>query len=105
LNALRSANLQIIPTITDGTSKGILAGLLKNPKLRTQVVNVIMNLVRTNNYDGIDIDFEGFAFVDANTTWKATAPLWTEFIKELSECVTIKYKHHTFTAITNVYDI
>jgi len=28
-----------------------------------------------------------------------------EFIKELSECVTIKYKHHTFTAITNVYDI
>ena len=43
-----------------------------------------MNLVRTNNYDGIDIDFEGFAFVDANTTWTATAPLWTAFIKELS---------------------
>ena len=84
LTALRNANLQIIPTITDGTSKGILAGLLKNPKSRTQVVNVIMNLVRTNNYDGIDIDFEGFAFVDANTTWTATAPLWTAFIKELS---------------------
>ncbi len=84
LTALRNANLQIIPTITDGTSKGILAELLKNPKSRTQVVNVIMNLVRTNNYDGIDIDFEGFAFVDANTTWTATAPLWTAFIKELS---------------------
>jgi len=84
LNALRNANLQIIPTITDGTSKGVLAGLLKNPASRTQVVNVIMNLVRTNNYDGIDIDFEGFAFVDANTTWTATAPLWTAFIKELS---------------------
>ena len=84
LTALRNANLQIIPTITDGTSKGVLAGLLKNPASRTQVVNVIMNLVRTNNYDGIDIDFEGFAFVDANTTWTATAPLWTAFIKELS---------------------
>jgi len=84
LNALRNANLQIIPTITDGTSKGVLAGLLKSPTSRTQVVNVIMNLVRTNNYDGIDIDFEGFAFVDENTTWKATAPLWTAFIKELS---------------------
>jgi spore germination protein YaaH/5-hydroxyisourate hydrolase-like protein (transthyretin family) len=83
LNALRSANLQIIPTITDGTSKGVLAGLLKNSASRTQIVNVIMNLVRTNNYDGIDIDFEGFAFVDGNTTWKATAPLWTAFIKEL----------------------
>jgi len=83
LNALRSANLQIIPTITDGTSKGVLAGLLKNSASRTQIVNVIMNLVRTNNYDGIDIDFEGFAFVDGNTTWKATAPLWTAFIREL----------------------
>ena len=84
LNALRNANFEIIPTITDGTSEGVLAGLLKNPTSRTQVVNVIMNLVRTNNYDGIDIDFEGFAFVDKNTTWKATAPLWTAFVKELS---------------------
>ena len=84
LTALRNANLQIIPTITDGTSKGVLAGLLKSPTSRTQVVTAIMNLVRTNNYDGIDIDFEGFAFVDGNTTWKATAPLWTAFIKELS---------------------
>jgi spore germination protein YaaH len=84
LTALRNANLQIIPTITDGTSKGVLAGLLKNPASRTQIVTVIMDLVRTNNYDGIDIDFEGFAFVDGNTTWKATAPLWVAFIKELS---------------------
>ena len=84
LNALRNANFQIIPTITDGTSEGVLAGLLKSAASRTQVVNVIMNLVRTNNYDGIDLDFEGFAFVDKNTTWKATAPLWTAFVKELS---------------------
>lgn len=84
LTALRNANLQIIPTITDGTSEGVLAGLLKSPTSRTQVVNAIMNLVRINNYDGIDLDFEGFAFVDKNTTWKATAPLWTTFVKELS---------------------
>lgn len=84
LTALRNANLQIIPTITDGTSEGVLAGLLKSPTSRTQVVTAIMNLVRVNNYDGIDLDFEGFAFVDKNTTWKATAPLWTAFVKELS---------------------
>jgi len=84
LTALRNANLQIIPTITDGTAKGVLAGLLKTPASRTQIVTVIMDLVRTNNYDGIDIDFEGFAFVDGNTSWKATAPLWVAFIKELS---------------------
>jgi spore germination protein YaaH len=84
LAAMRNANLQIIPTITDGTEKGVLAGLLKAPASRTQVVSTIMELVRTNNFDGIDIDFEGFAFVDENTTWKSTAPAWVAFIKELS---------------------
>ena len=84
LTAMRNAGLSIIPTITDGTSKLVLAGLLKNPTSRTQVVSAIMNLVRANNYDGIDIDFEGFAFVDGNTTWTSTAPSWVAFIKELS---------------------
>jgi spore germination protein YaaH len=84
LSAMRSANLQIVPTITDGTEKGVLAGLLKEPASRSQVVSTIMNLVRTNNFDGIDIDFEGFAFVDGNASWKATAPAWVAFIKELS---------------------
>lgn len=84
LTAMRNAGLSIIPTITDGTSKLVLAGLLKNPTSRTQVVSAIMNLVRTNNYDGIDIDFEGFAFVDGNSTWTSTAPSWVAFIKELS---------------------
>jgi spore germination protein YaaH len=84
LTAMRNAGLSIIPTITDGTDKLVLAGLLKNPTSRTQVVNAVMNLVRTNNYDGIDLDFEGFAFVDGNGTWTSTAPSWVAFVKELS---------------------
>jgi len=84
LAAMRNAGLSIIPTITDGTDKLVLAGLLKNPTSRTQIVTAIMNLVRTNNYDGIDLDFEGFAFVDGNTTWTSTAPSWIAFVKELS---------------------
>ena len=84
LAAMRNAGLSIIPTITDGTDKLVLACLLKNPTSRTQIVTAIMNLVRTNNYDGIDLDFEGFAFVDGNTTWTSTAPSWIAFVKELS---------------------
>ena len=87
LNAMRNAGLSIIPTITDGTDKLVLAGLLKNPASRTQIVSAIMNLVRTNNYDGIDLDFEGFAFVDGNTTWTSTAPSWVAFVKELSSAL------------------
>ena len=81
---MRRAGLQIIPTMTDGTAKLVLAGYLANPTTRTTIVNSIVNLVNVNGFDGIDLDYEGFAFVDGNTTWTRTAPLWVAFIKELS---------------------
>ncbi len=92
LTALRGAGFSIIPTITDGTTKLVLAGLLKSPTSRTQIINAIMNLIRTNNFDGIDLDFEGFAFVDENTTWKSTAPNWVAFVKELSAALKAENK-------------
>jgi spore germination protein YaaH len=84
VGALRNAGFALIPTITDGTDQGVLAGLLAKPAARTQIVQAITDMVMANNYDGIDLDFEGFAFVDGNTTWSKTAPLWTAFVKELS---------------------
>jgi spore germination protein YaaH len=81
---LRSMNFKIIPTITDGTSKGSLAKLLATDSSRSTIVQTILNLVIQNNYDGIDLDFENFAFIDGNTTWSTTAPLWVQFIGELS---------------------
>ena len=84
LAALRNAGMTIIPTITDGTDKLMLAGLISKPASRKQVVDAIVATVASQNYDGIDLDFEGFAFIDPNTTWKSTAPNWVLFIKELS---------------------
>lgn len=84
VGALRNAGFALIPTITDGTAKDVLAGLLAKPAARTQIVEAITTMVVTNNYDGIDLDFEGFAFVDSNSTWSKTAPLWAAFVKELS---------------------
>jgi hypothetical protein len=81
---MRRAGMQIIPTMTDGTAKLVLAGYLANQTTRTTIVNSIVNLVNANGFDGIDLDYEGFAFVDGNTTWTKTAPLWVAFIKELS---------------------
>ncbi|MEO0011297.1 MAG: hypothetical protein RIQ39_886 [Actinomycetota bacterium] len=84
VGALRNAGISLIPTITDGTDKDVLAGLLAKPAARTQIVQAITNMVLTNNFDGVDLDFEGFAFVDSNKTWPKTAPLWTALVKELS---------------------
>ena len=92
LTSMRNAGFTIIPTITDGTSELVLAKLLANPASRTQVVTAITDLVMANNYDGIDLDFEGFAFVDKNTTWNSTKPSWIAFIKELSGVLKSKNK-------------
>ena len=81
---LRSQGLKILPALTDGTKKLVLYGYLNKVETRKEVVNTITSLVVDNNFDGIDLDFEGFAFVDETTTWDKTKPVWTQFISELS---------------------
>jgi len=87
IDSLTAANLQLLPTITDGTNKGVLAGLLANSAARANIERAILNLVMSNKYAGIDLDFENFAFVDGNTTWPTTAPLWVQFIHELGDAL------------------
>jgi spore germination protein YaaH len=84
LATMRDSGFAIIPTITDGTDKLVLAKLLSVPTTRTQVVKTITNLVLANNFDGIDLDFEGFAFSDGTASWPATRVSWIAFIQELS---------------------
>ena len=81
---MRRAGLQVIPTMTDGTDKLVLSGYLANASTRTTIVKTIVDLVMENNFDGIDLDYEGFAFVDGSSSWSKTAPRWVAFIKELS---------------------
>jgi hypothetical protein len=84
LTTMRDSGFQIIPTITDGTGKLVLAKLISVAKTRTQIVNTITSLVTANNFDGIDLDFEGFAFSDGTASWPATRLAWDAFILELS---------------------
>jgi spore germination protein YaaH len=100
LTALRNAGMTIIPTITDGTEKLFLANLLAKSVSRKQVVDAIVATVASQNYDGIDLDFEGFAFIDPNTTWKTTAPNWVLFVKELSAAL---HAQNKILSITTPY--
>lgn len=84
LTTMRDSGFTIIPTITDGTDKLVLANLLADPVTRSQVVKTITTLVVTNNFDGIDLDFEGFAFSDGTASWPTTRPNWVSFVQELS---------------------
>jgi hypothetical protein len=89
---MRRAGLQVIPTMTDGTAKMVLSEYLANPTTRTTIVKTIVDLVVKNNFDGIDLDYEGFAFVDGNSTWTKTAPRWVALVKELSVALHAKNK-------------
>ena len=89
---MRRAGLQVIPTMTDGTDKLVLSQYLSNAATRTTIVNTIVDLVVKNNFDGIDLDYEGFAFVDGNNTWSKTAPRWVALVKELSVALHAKNK-------------
>jgi spore germination protein YaaH len=89
---MRKSGLKLIPTITDGTDKLVLSGYLAKPEIRTTLVKSIVDLVNKYSFDGIDLDFEGFAFVDGNTTWPKTAPNWVLFVKELSVALRAQQK-------------
>ena len=84
IGALRSLGFTIVPTITDGTDKLVLSGILGDDAQRTSLISTITSLVRANNFDGIDLDFENFAFTDGKASWPTTQPRWIQFIKELS---------------------
>lgn len=84
LATMRNAGFKIIPTITDGMDKLVLAKLLAKSSDRASVIKPILDLVASKNFDGIDLDFEGFAFVDGTASWPTTKPNWVLFIKELS---------------------
>ena len=92
IQTLQSLKIQLLPTITDGTGKAVLAGLIANAKTRATLVATILNLVLTNGYDGIDLDFENFAFVDGTSTWNSTQPNWVQFIQDLSSALHLNNK-------------
>lgn len=82
---LRATGRPIIPAITDGTPARFMASVLANPTTRTQHVNQLAYVVLANGYDGIDLDYENFAFADGDTTWPTTKPAWSAFVTELAD--------------------
>jgi spore germination protein YaaH len=84
MGQLKAAGLMVLPSIADGSGKGRMAATLADPGLRTQHISDLVTLVTTNGYDGIDLDYETFAFTDGSASWPRTQPSWTAFIGELA---------------------
>lgn len=97
MGQLRAAGLKVVPAIADGSGKGRMASTLANPGLRSQHVADLVSLVTSNGFDGIDLDYEVFAFSDGSSSWAATQPNWTAFVTELANALHAQGKMLTVT--------
>ncbi|CAB4747434.1 unannotated protein [freshwater metagenome] len=100
ISTLKSLGIKVIPTITDGTGEGVLSKIMGTDATRATLINTISELVTANNFDGIDLDFEGFAFVDKITTWPTIQPRWVNFVRELS---TTLHSQNKLLSVTTPY--
>ncbi|MDI6708253.1 MAG: glycosyl hydrolase family 18 protein [Candidatus Thermoplasmatota archaeon] len=69
--------VKVIPLISNGYNKTLVHTILSNPTIMENHIANITNLVISNNYDGIDIDYEGLYASDKDN--------FTLFISELAE--------------------
>lgn len=80
----RAEGLAITASIVDGMGGGEMAAILGAPLQRTRHVTAIVELAARLDVDGIDIDYESFAFVDDRATWPTTRVAFADFIDELA---------------------
>ena len=83
VQAARTAGLPLIVGIFDSTAPGVMSGILADPAGRTAHVQQIVSLAVNNGYDGIDLDYEVFAF-NQRAQWGEIKPNWIAFVSELS---------------------
>jgi spore germination protein YaaH len=84
ISTLQSLGIKVLPTITDSTKEGELSKIMGNDASRATLIKTITDLVMLNNFDGIDLNFEGFAYVDKIATWPTIQTRWVKFVAELS---------------------
>ena len=97
MQQLRGAGLSVMPAIADGSGKGRMAATLADPAKRAGHVADIVGLVTSNGYDGIDLDYEVFAFTDGRASWPATQPNWVAFVNELGNALHAQGKQLSVT--------
>ena len=105
---VRAAGARFTATIVDDTPAGTMAGILAAPARRALHVRTIVAFADEGGFDGIDLDYEKFAFSDGRDTWDATRPNWVSFVTDLANALHADGKTLTVSAPSSgdywVYD-
>ncbi|MCU1399751.1 MAG: hypothetical protein JWN62_2860 [Acidimicrobiales bacterium] len=88
--AAQTAGKPIIATITDGLPARAMATVLADPAQRAAHEQALLDFLNANNFEGVDLDYEKFAFSDGRSTWLPasqggldTYANWGAFVTEL----------------------
>jgi spore germination protein YaaH len=95
IGAARDRGLPVLAAVLDDTGRNTMRQLLADPARRAAHIQQLLTLVDVRGYDGIDIDYENFAFADGSGTWAQTRPVWVAFISELGAALTERGKFLT----------
>ena len=85
--AAHAAGVQLTASIIDDMPANGMAAVLADPATRTTHVQTIVALATSGGFDGIDLDYEKFAFSDGRDSWAATRPIWVGFVQELAKAL------------------
>jgi len=103
MDKIRSSDVDVVPSIIDALPAGEMAAILADPSTRSQHVDAIRRFASDGGYNGIDIDYEQFAFADGRDTWTTTRPNWVAFVEELADALHADGRTLT-VSIPPVYD-
>jgi spore germination protein YaaH len=84
LTTARAEDIPLVASIVDAMPAGGMAAVLADPATRAQHVDTIAAFAELGDFDGIDLDYEQFAFADDRATWTKTRPAWVAFVTELA---------------------
>ncbi len=84
IERVRRSNATIIPSVMDYLPAGGMAAVLADPVTRRAHIDALVDFVVDGGFDGVDLDYEQFAFADDRSTWETTSVHWIEFLTELS---------------------
>jgi HAD superfamily hydrolase (TIGR01509 family) len=84
MEVARRSGAAVVPSVVDALPAGQMASILADPTSRQRHIDALVRFTLEGDYDGLDIDYEQFAFADGRSTWETTRPNWVAFITELA---------------------
>ena len=77
---LQDVGLDVFGTIVDASASMALSDYLATDANRRAYASEIVEWATKAGFDGVDLDWERFAFADKEPTWATTKPRWIAFV-------------------------